>query len=130
MSADGSNFTVADLSDGVSRLGVNDDYSFDTVTTAYRSEYYKSKRLDKNGVVKMLAPTKHGVTSLASPYVQDLWRNAESLARISVQLLLLSGTDFYKKVSSHLFRSEVAYCYVPHEPVLGSGRLCLPNVRY
>ena len=79
----------------------------------------------------MLAPTKHGVTSLALPYVQDHWRDAVSRARISVQLvLLLSGTDFYKKVFTRIYRSEVAYCYVPHEPVLGSGRLCLPNIRY
>ena len=76
----------------------------------------------------MLAPTKHGVTSLALPYVQDHWRNAESRARISVQLLLLSGTDFYKKVFTRISTDQKWLIVTfPMSPYLARADFAFPT---
>jgi len=102
---DDDGYDPDDLADDVSQLSM-DEYSFDTVTTAFHSEVYKAKKkavraARKSGkeVVQELVRAKiSGNTKLGLPYLLDLWRDCISHPRISVQVQMLSGEDIYMKV--------------------------------
>jgi len=98
-SEEDDDFVIDDLADDVSQLSM-DEYSFDTVTTAYRSEAHKMKRqAAKTGQPAVSKSVKmSGNTKLGLPYLLDLWRDCCSHARISVQVQLLSGHNSYKKI--------------------------------
>jgi len=92
-SAEDSDYNGDSLADEVSQLSM-DEFSFDTVYTAYRAEAHKMKqRAAKTKIEKI-----HGNTKLGLPYILDFWHDCCSHARISVQVQLLSGTEAYKKV--------------------------------
>lgn len=91
-----------DLTDAISALGV-DDYSYDTVTTAYHSEKVKNqcktnKQCHGRPSPKLEGSMIHGNTKMGLPYILDMWRDTRSRARVSVQVQMLSGNDMYKKV--------------------------------
>ena len=94
-----------DLDDDISQLSM-DEFSFDTVTTAYRSESFKAKKkamrtAKKSGMEIVEEPVNiekiSGNTKIGLPFLLDLWRDCMSRARISVQVQMLSGEDTYKK---------------------------------
>jgi len=98
-SEEDDDFVIDDLADDVSQLSM-DEYSFDTVTTAFRSEAHKIKcRAAKSGekALRKTIEKISGNTKIGLPYLLDLWRDCCSHARISVQVLMLSGRDAYKK---------------------------------
>jgi len=122
--------------DDVSQISMDDDeYSFDTVTAAYRSQAFKAKRRAARAAAKSgkevenivkLIELIHGNTKIGLPFILDLWRDCMSHARISVQVQMLSGKDAYKKVfvristdgtelvltlpmSPHMSRSDFAF---------------------
>lgn len=84
----------ADLSSQVSALGMEegDEYSYDTVTVGGYSEV--SARPQRHSQVK----TIHGNIKIGLPYILDIWRDHKNQKRVSIQVHLLSGKDFYKKV--------------------------------
>jgi hypothetical protein len=86
-----------DLTEAISDLGMDDDeYSFDTVTVGFRSAYEKNKQTflsPKKGQKKV-----YGNTTLNLPYILDTWRDAKSQARVSIQVQMLSGPEFFAGV--------------------------------
>lgn len=100
VSAEDSTY-AEDLTDAVSRLGMgdcrdDDDFTYDTVTTAYESQAYKSKQ-HGNSPPKHMAKI-YGNTKIGLPYVLDVWRDSRGALRISLQIMMLSGKDLYKRV--------------------------------
>ena len=100
-----------ELADDISRLSMDDEYSFDTVTTAYKSEAHKATRAARHhapatgeavgtpkGTPKRSIEKIHGNTKIGLPFLLDCWRDCFGHARTSVQVQTLSGRDAYKKI--------------------------------
>ena len=96
-----------DLVDAVSQLSMDDDeYSYDTVTTAFKS--VSSKRGEERN--KKTRPAEgssfSGLTNLGLPYILDIWRDNLCRKRISVQLHLLSGDNDWKEIKARVSTSQ------------------------
>ena len=100
-SADDSDFVIDGLADDVSQMTM-DEYSFDTHTTAFKSEAHKEKRRAAKAGESPKVPTLiqkiHGNTKIGLPFILDLWHDCCGHARISIQVHMLSGRGMYKKV--------------------------------
>lgn len=126
-----SEYDPNDLSDEVSQLSM-DDYSFDTVTTAFQSAAHKFKKQAKKQAKEtgelVEAPKHlekiHGNTKIGLPYLLDLWRDCFGRARISLQVQLLSGRDAYKKVFGRVSTDGKEYVLtLPMSPYMARSDL-------
>lgn len=102
---------------------LSDNYSFDTITTAFQSKAYitkkkeqkkqrKAKKAAETGAAELPAEALmfsakaadelkqriHGNTQAGLPFLLDMWRDSAGRPRISVQVHLLSGRGAHKKV--------------------------------
>jgi hypothetical protein len=94
-----------DLTDAVSKLGMDDDSAFGTATVAFRSvaphgrgRHGDDERHDKTTTI-------HGNTTLGLPYMLELWRDSFGKSRVSVQSQLLSGNNAYKQTFARVSTS-------------------------
>ena len=88
-----------DLTDAISRLGMDDDSAFGTATVAFRSVAPGHRISDKNEEEERHDKTTsiHGNTALGLPYMLELWRDSFGKSRVSIQVQLLSGRNAYKQ---------------------------------
>jgi hypothetical protein len=87
-----------DLTDAISRLGMDDDSAFGTATVAFRSVAPGRRTSDKNEEEHHDKTTSiHGNTALGLPYMLELWRDSFGKSRVSIQVQLLSGRNAYKQ---------------------------------
>eukprot|EP00957_Ditylum_brightwellii_P016171 1217038-Ditylum_brightwellii.AAC.1 len=61
-----------ELADDISCLSMNDDYSYDTVTTSYRS-HAGGRDIPKSYCRDSSQQRYYGPTSIVMPYLLDLW---------------------------------------------------------
>lgn len=101
-----TNIDIDDVSLAVSALGIGDDSVFDEKTIGFKSAYQKA--VDK-GEKPVKVATLRGNTKIGLPYILDLWRDCNGRVRISIQLWMLSGDDFYSKVLARVSTDGKAY---------------------
>ena len=97
------------VQDAVSKMSF-DDYTFETKTIGYKSRnkgeaptIVSTDTITKRGgnhpsTVKPKYSRTHGLTKLGLPYLIDRWYDDIPRSRISVQLHLLSGSDFHSLI--------------------------------
>jgi hypothetical protein len=86
-----------DLTDAISKLGMDDDSAFGTATVAFRSVALPRRGGNKNEEECHDKTTIHGNTALGLPYMLELWRDSFGKSRVSIQAQLLSGRNAYKQ---------------------------------
>jgi hypothetical protein len=103
-----------DLSDAVSMLSVNDDeFSYDSRVSAFKSVAGKGRKLRSSAVTAaVMSPARSnkkmysGNVSICMPYICDPWKDAFGRGRVSVQWLVPSGKDTWKKVDARVSTSQ------------------------
>ena len=101
-----------ELQDGISKMSC-DDLTYDTMTIGYKSNHWRTKKSETSSVhssnttrrgnsrlteVCKRSGLTYGLTKLGLPYLIDRWYDDIPRSRISVQLHLLSGSDFHSLI--------------------------------
>eukprot|EP00957_Ditylum_brightwellii_P065300 4952772-Ditylum_brightwellii.AAC.1 len=101
-----------DLADDISCLSTADDkYSFDTVTTTFRSKFAENKSCDLH-TCKYASGTPvakfSGITALGLPFFLDSWHDGCGKGHISMQIYMLSENEVEKQVTAQVSTQQDA----------------------
>jgi hypothetical protein len=86
-----------DLTDAISKLGMDDDSALGSATVAFRSVVARRGNKQNEEEECQDKATIHGNTTLGLPYMLELWRDSFGKSRVSIQVQLLSGRNAYKQ---------------------------------
>ena len=83
------------------------DKTFNSETLGFKSHFFKTQEIVKNnqpghGEITSGRNRLCGITNIDLPWLMDKWHDLNTRARISIQIQILSGKDFYQTVSARV----------------------------